>query len=168
VLPLARVTFVTLDCAFLRLLRAEAQSAQNPPDLCLGELHSVQPFDNNPNTLERPQIGTKAMVGGLLQHGSAHLFKLVLVKPGWPTRTRHSTQCVDAIFIEQTFPCVHGLARHTHRHRHFGGALACQQHASGAQTLLRCFVQPLLRHANHLQSSQWKYNACACNRLSCI
>src|SRR5674476_406537 len=91
---------LTPDCAFLRLLRAEAQSAQNPPDLRLAKLHSVQPLDNNSNALECPQIGAKAMVGGLLQHGPTHIFKLSLVKFGWPTHTRHSTQCVDTIFIE--------------------------------------------------------------------
>jgi len=40
-----------------------------------------------------------------------------------------------------------------------GGALAREQQTPGAQPLLRRFVQPLLHHANHLQSTQWKCNA---------
>ena len=158
-LPLAHALFVALDRAFLGLLRTEAQSPQNPPDLRLAELHAVQPLDNDTDALERPQIGAKAVLGGLLQNGAAHLVKLARVELGWPTPTGHRTQSFDAAFIQQPLPCVHRLARDAHRQRHFGGTLAREQHASGAQPLLRCFVQPLLHHANHLQSTRWKCNA---------
>ena len=62
---------VTLDSPTLGLLRREAQIAQQTPDLCLPELDTVQPLDENAHPLERPQVGTESVLGRALEQDAA-------------------------------------------------------------------------------------------------
>jgi hypothetical protein len=80
--PATHGFFFVLDGALLRILHAKAQGAKDSPDLRLAELDVVQPFDKHSHTLERPKLCTKAVLGRLLQNGSAQTFQLGLVQSG--------------------------------------------------------------------------------------
>ena len=69
---------ITFDCAFVRLLRAETQCAQNASDMGLAEPHSVHALNEHAHALDRPQLGAKAMCRWALQDRRAHLLELCL------------------------------------------------------------------------------------------
>ena len=125
----------------------------------LAEAHAVQSFDDDAHPLEGPQLGPKAMLRRALQDGGAHGRQLPLIELGRSAPPGHGTQSVDAAFIEQRLPRVHGLASHADRQRDLGAALAFLQHSSGTHPLLCCLAQSLLHHAHILQQCSWSYDS---------
>ena len=150
-LPITHGILIALDRTLLGLLHAEAQRSQNSPDMGLAETHAVQAFDDGANTLEGPQLGSKAMFGRAPQNGCSYGSQLCLIELGGSAPSRYRAQSIDAAFIEQRLPRVHGLARDAHCKRHLRAALAFLQHPPGTQPLSCRFAQSLLHHANILQ-----------------
>jgi hypothetical protein len=151
VLPNPHSIFVSFDGALVGLLGTKAQGAQNSPDVRLAKTHAVHAFDDRAHALDRPQLGAKPMFNRALQQRCAHAGQLCLVKARWSARLGHGAQGVDAAFIKQRLPRVHGLARYAHGQRHLGAAFALLQHPSGPQPLLGRLAQSLLHHVHHLQ-----------------
>jgi len=157
---------------FSRLLHAKAQGAQDSPDLRLAELDVVQPFDNHPHALERPKPCTKAVLGRLLQNGSAQAFQLGLVQSGRTASRRHRAQRINSAFIERGLPRVHGLPGHAHFECDFGRRFPFGQQSPCTQSLLCRLVRSLLTMPPTIQpatrpspwnSRCWK----ACARCCC-
>lgn len=102
----------------------------------LAELDVVQPFDKHSHTLERPKLCTKAVLGRLLQNGSAQTFQLGLVQSGRTALRWHATQRFDPAFIEQGLPRVHGLPGHPHFECDFGRLFPLEQQSRCTQSFL--------------------------------
>lgn len=150
-LPTAHSILVSLNGAFLGLLRAKAHRPQDAPDLRLAKAHAVQAFNEYAHALERPQFRTKSMLSWLLQQRCAQRRHLLLIELGWAPPLRHAAQGVDAAFIEQFLPRVHGLARHPHRQRHFRAPFARQQQSPCLDPLLCRFAESPFCHDHILQ-----------------
>lgn len=150
-MPVSHGRFVSLDGALLRLLRAEAQVTQDAPHLRLAKAHAVQALDDGTHALERPQLRTKAMLGGALQQRRPHAGQLRRIQLGWPPTLGYGTQRIEATLIKQRLPCVHGLSRHAHCFGYFRRALACAQHSPGVYSFLGRFTQSLSHHVLILQ-----------------
>lgn len=67
------------------------------------------------------------MLGWALQDGRANCCQLPGIQLRGATSLRHRAQCFNAAFIENTLPCVYGLASYAHRKRNFGTSLARKQ-----------------------------------------
>lgn len=65
---------------FSGYLRAEAERAQDAPDLRLAKANAVHAFDDSPHTFERPEFGAKSLFSGALQEGCTNSRQLLL----WP------------------------------------------------------------------------------------
>jgi hypothetical protein len=59
--------------------------------LGLAELDSMHAFDDHADSLERPQLRAKSMLGGILQNGTAHFIKLRCIKLGRSAPQRYCT-----------------------------------------------------------------------------
>jgi hypothetical protein len=115
-------------------------------------------FNDGAHALEGPQFGAKTMFRWVLQDASAHGRKLLRIKLGWATPFRHLSQGIDAAFIEQFLPRVHGLARHAHRKRHFGAALVRAKHSSSIDPLFCRLAHDRFRHVRILQYRYWRHS----------
>jgi len=144
-------SLIALNGALLRLLRAKAQAAQNPPHLYVAVPHAVHALDDRAHTLESPQVGAKAVLDWALQDSRPHLRQLCVIEMRRPTSLGHCAQGVNAPFIEQPLPRVHGLPGHPNHNRSFCRRLSRQQHSPSSQPLLCSFAQPFLHHDRILQ-----------------
>jgi hypothetical protein len=71
---------VALQRASLRLLAGEPQSPKNAPHVHFAKANSMQPFNEQPHTFDRPQLCTKAMCCGAVEQRAANLFELLFVQ----------------------------------------------------------------------------------------
>ena len=90
----------------------------------LAKTHAMHSLDDCANTLERPQLGPKSVLGGTSQKSSTHAGQLLRIELGWAASLRHRAQCINAAFIEKTLPGVYGLPSRTYGKRNFGTSFA--------------------------------------------
>jgi hypothetical protein len=111
----------------------------------------MQALNDKSHTLECPKLCPKPMVGGALQKRSTHAGQLLSIELGRATALRHTTQCINAAFIEKSLPCIYGLLCHTYGQRHFGTALSRKQHSTCLHSLFRRLAQSSFCHDYILQ-----------------
>ena len=139
-LPSAHCILIPLDSALLGLLRAEAQRAQDAPDLRLAKANAGKSVNDDADAFECPKLGAKAVFGRALQEGCTDLCQLRVGKSCRTSRIGDGTQCIDAALVQQRLPGVQGLPRHADSFGNVCETLACQQHASGAHAPLCRFA----------------------------
>jgi hypothetical protein len=164
--PAAHNILVALNGPFFGLLRGKAKRAQDAPDLGLAEMHAMHALDNDTDSFECPQLSAKAVLGWILQNGTAQFFELRLIESGRTAPQRHCAQGINSALLEKRFPCVYGLPRHAHIQRNFSWRHALLQKSPRTNPLLRCLVHCLFGHASYLQTTRWRYNAWHHDRLS--
>jgi len=55
----------------------------------VAELDAVQPLNEHAHSLERPQLGAKAMRGGFIQQRAAQALQLLVIQTRRPTSRGH-------------------------------------------------------------------------------
>lgn len=99
-LPGLHGILVALDRATLGLLHRKPQAAQDAPDLRLAELDAVQPLDEYAHSLERPQFGAEAMLGGFVKQRPSQRLQLLGIQAGRAASRGHGARRVDAALVE--------------------------------------------------------------------
>jgi hypothetical protein len=92
--------FIPFDSAFVGLLGAETQAAQDSPNLRLPEAHPMHAFDDGGHALECPQFSAKSIFSWASQDGCTHSSQLLLVQLGRAPTLWYGSQCINTAFIE--------------------------------------------------------------------
>jgi hypothetical protein len=131
-------------------LHRETQAPQDAPDLRLAKLDAVHPLDERAHSLERPQFGAEAMLGGFVQKRPSQRLQLRLIQACRTASRGHGAQRVDATFIEHRLPRVRRLPSHADRMRRL-----CRRLAASAGVLPASSIRPARNRRRTVSSNRF-------------